>query len=116
MRGKTAGRIISPGNAEERHRNGVAHHYRLPERKDMRRFDRCECCGGPVTEKKVTVDIRRKEELFVFENVPVGVCTKCGERFYPGPVLERLNEIAAHRELVTSTIKVPRLDFAEAVD
>ena len=44
-----------------------------------------------MTEKKVTVDLRR-------------------------PVLERLNEIAAHRELVTCTIKVPRLDFAEVAD
>jgi len=82
----------------------------------MRRFDACESCGGPVVEKKVTVDIRRKEGLFVFQNVPVGVCTKCGERFYPGPVLERLNEIAAHRELVKSTVKVPCMDFAEVLD
>jgi len=82
----------------------------------MRRFDPCEYCGGDVKEKKVTVDIRRKEELFVFDNVPVGVCSRCGERFYPGPTLERLNEIAAHRELVSSTIKVPRLDFADVLD
>lgn len=82
----------------------------------MRHYDPCECCGGKVKEKKVTVDIRRKDELFVFDNVPVGVCSRCGERVYSGPVLERLNEIAAHRELVASTIKVPRLDFAEVLD
>ena len=80
------------------------------------KFDACEYCGGTVVEKKVTVDVRRKKELFVFEHVPVGVCSGCGERYYSGPVLERLNEIAAHRELVTSTIKVPRLDFAEVGD
>ena len=82
----------------------------------MRRFDRCEYCGAAVAGEKVTVDLRRGSELFVFENVPVGVCSGCGERYYPGPVLERLNEIAAHREAVTSTIKVPRLDFAEVTD
>jgi YgiT-type zinc finger domain-containing protein len=82
----------------------------------MRRFDRCEYCGGAVVGKKVTVDIRRKGELFVFENVPVGVCSGCGERYYTGPVLERLNEIAAHRDTVKSTIKVPYLDFAEVTD
>lgn len=82
----------------------------------MRRYDPCEYCAGRVREKKVTVDIRRKGELFVFDNVPVGVCTKCGERFYPGPVMERLNEIAAHRDLATSTVRVPRLDFADVAD
>ena len=82
----------------------------------MRRYDPCEYCGGKVKEKKVTVDIRRKDELFVFDNVPVGVCSRCGERFYPGPLLERLHEIAAHSELVTSAIKVPRLDFPEVLD
>ena len=82
----------------------------------MKRYDQCEYCGGRVVAKKVTMDMRRKDELFVFDNVPIGVCSGCGERYYPGPVLERLNEIAAHRDIVTATIKVPRLDFAEVAD
>ena len=79
----------------------------------MKRYNSCEYCGGRIVERKVTVDVRRKDELFVFDNVPIGVCSRCGERYYPGPVLERLNEIAEHREVVTATIEVPRLDFAE---
>ena len=77
------------------------------------RYDKCEYCGGAVKEKEVTVDIRRREELCVFEHVPIGVCVRCGERYYPGAVLERLNEIAAHSDLATSTVKVPCVDFAE---
>jgi len=76
-------------------------------------YDNCECCGGHVKEKKVTVDVRRGDRLCVFEHVPVGVCVRCGERYYPGPVLERLNEMALHGDLATSTVKVPCVDFAE---
>jgi len=77
--------------------------------------DKCDCCGGNVREKRVTVDMRFKGKLFVFDNVPVGVCQKCGERYYRGPVLERLEELAGHKELFKEKIQVPRFDFAEAM-
>ncbi len=79
------------------------------------KYDKCEYCGGNVREKRVTVDLRVKGKLYVFENVPVGVCQKCGERYYRGPVLERLEELAGHKELFKEKIQVPRFDFAEAM-
>ncbi len=62
--------------------------------------------------RRVTVDLRRRLLLCTFENVPVGVCTKCGERYYPGPVLEQLDELAAHGLEGARTIRVPTLDYA----
>jgi|GEM_PF-1255554 len=61
------------------------------------KYDRCDYCSGNVRGKRVTVDLRIKGKLYVFENVPVGVCQKCGERYYRGPVLERLKELASHK-------------------
>lgn len=78
------------------------------------KYDDCDYCGGRVLEKRVTVDLRLKDKLYVFENVPVGVCRKCGERYYRGPVLERLEELASHQNLFKEKIQVPRFDFAEA--
>lgn len=78
------------------------------------KFDNCDYCGGRVLEKLTTVDLRLKGKLYVFENVPVGICRKCGERYYRGPVLERLEEIASHQDLSKHKIQVPRFDFAEA--
>ncbi|NUO79522.1 type II toxin-antitoxin system MqsA family antitoxin [candidate division KSB1 bacterium] len=78
------------------------------------KYDTCDYCGGRVFEKRVTVDLRLKGKLYVFENVPVGVCRKCGERYYRGPVLERLEELAAHQNFFKDKIQVPRFDFAEA--
>lgn len=77
-------------------------------------FDACEYCGGTVRAKRVTVDFRRKNDLFVFYNVPIGVCAKCGERYYPGPVLERLDEVASYGMSGSKRISVPTFDMAKA--
>ncbi|MDZ7359835.1 MAG: type II toxin-antitoxin system MqsA family antitoxin [candidate division KSB1 bacterium] len=79
------------------------------------KYDKCDYCGGSVREKRVTVDLRVKGKLYVFDNVPVGICQKCGERYYRGPVLERLEELAGHKELFKEKIQVPRFDLAEAM-
>jgi len=74
------------------------------------KFDACEYCGSIVRSRRVTVDLRRGSRLYVFENAPVGVCCKCGERYYPGPVLERLDEIARHGLEGAKTVRVPTFD------
>lgn len=75
------------------------------------KFDACEYCGGQVRSRRVTVDLRREGQLCSFENVPVGVCVKCGERYYPGPVLEHLDALAQHGTAGARTIRVPVLDY-----
>ena len=77
------------------------------------RFGACQYCAGRVRGRKVTVDLRRGERLFVFRNVPVGVCSKCGERYYPGRTLEHLDEIAEHGLDGSKTIRVPTFDYAK---
>ena len=77
------------------------------------KFDSCEYCGAPVRSRRVTVDLRRGTRLYVFHNVPVGVCSKCGERYYPGRVLEQLDEVAQHGLEGAKTISVPTFDYAE---
>ena len=77
------------------------------------KFDSCEICGGAVRQRRVTVDLRRGKRLSVFYRVPIGVCAKCGERYYPGPVLEKLDELAAHGSNGSKKISVPTFDFAE---
>jgi len=76
------------------------------------KFDRCEICNGTVRGKHVTVDLRRGDRLYVFYNVPVGVCAKCGERYYRGPILERLDELAAHGMNGGKRLSVPTFDLA----
>ena len=79
------------------------------------KFDRCEYCGVNVRGRKVTVDLRRGDRLCVFRNVPIGICSKCGERYYPGPILEQLEQIAKHGIEDAKAIRVPTIDYAELI-
>jgi YgiT-type zinc finger domain-containing protein len=76
--------------------------------------DRCEYCRGIVRTRRVTVDLRRRDKLFVFYNVPVGVCSTCGERYYSGPILERLDALAQHGMNGGKRLSVPTFDLAKA--
>lgn len=52
----------------------------------------CEYCGGSIVEKRVTIHRKIKGRYVLIENVPAGVCTKCGTRYYSANVLKTLEE------------------------
>ena len=66
----------------------------------------CEC-GGKVVERRIKYVRRFRGQLFEFENVPVGVCLKCGERIFKGTVLEKLEKLSKHRGCFEKEILVP---------
>ncbi len=79
------------------------------------KFDPCEYCKGAVRTRRVTLDLRRGSRLYIFHNVPVGVCSKCGERYYAGRLLEHLDEIAQHGLENAITVRVPTFDYGQVV-
>lgn len=78
-------------------------------------YDNCEYCGGHVKEQRARVDHRWKGSLIVVEKVPIGVCTRCGERYYDASVLRRLDLIAKGKVGSTRHIKVPVAEYPKAV-
>jgi YgiT-type zinc finger domain-containing protein len=78
------------------------------------RYGPCESCHGKVVEKLLTVDRRFDGKLHEFENVPVGVCEQCGQRIFKGPVLERMERLAADKSLVKKTFRVPVMEYQPA--
>jgi len=67
----------------------------------------CEYCGGSIVEKRVTLHRKVKESYVLIENVPAGVCAKCGTRYYTANVLKLVEEsIRGHRP-VEREITVP---------
>jgi YgiT-type zinc finger domain-containing protein len=69
---------------------------------------RCDHCGGMVRERLVDREAFRHQDRFVvLEQVPIGVCEKCGARYFDASVVRRVAEIG--RGLVPSdgTIEVP---------
>lgn len=54
---------------------------------------RCALCGGTLVEKLITHEIRKGEELLVFDNVPAWVCAQCDGVWITDDVKRKLEEI-----------------------
>lgn len=79
-------------------------------------MSKCYFCGGKTEIKKRTVDFRWGDQLFVIQNVPVEVCTKCGERYYSAKVSHKIDKIVQKslkkEEKPKEVLEVPVFNFA----
>lgn len=56
---------------------------------------KCEYCEGTVKERIVDREsFKHKSGFVILEDVPIGVCEKCGSRYYHSTILKRVEEIA----------------------
>ena len=67
----------------------------------------CEYCGSPVVEKRVTLHRKIKGNYILIENVPAGVCTRCGARFFAANVLKTIEESIRGRKPAEREVVVP---------
>lgn len=73
----------------------------------------CEHCNGLVRERLVDREVlRHKGNFVVLEDVPIGVCEKCGARYYDASVVRRVAEIGRGMTPADRTIEVPVGRFA----
>lgn len=54
--------------------------------------ERCEYCNGLIVEKRVDLTRKVGENYVLVENVPAGMCTECGTRYYAANVLKTVEE------------------------
>jgi len=64
---------------------------------------KCYFCKGKIEIKHVDVDFRWEDKLFVVKNVPLEVCTQCGERYYSAKTSKKLDELVKNQ--ATSAVK-----------
>lgn len=68
----------------------------------------CEHCGGIVRERIVDREaLRYKGSFVVLESVPIGVCEKCGARYFDASVVRRAAEIGRGLTPSDKTLEVP---------
>ncbi len=77
----------------------------------MKPYDDCTFCGGEVEERRERLDYRYHGQLFIMENVPVGVCKQCGEKFLKAPVAKGLEKLAASPQKHLKSVAVPVIAF-----
>ena len=73
----------------------------------MHKYGDCSFCGGEVKQGKVELDYRYQGKLFIFQNVPAGVCQQCGERYLTAKVSKEIEHRIRTKQKWDKTITVP---------
>ncbi len=66
-----------------------------------------------VKEQREELDYRYKGKLYIFQNVPVGVCQQCGEKYLTAEVAKKIEHSIQTKEKWQKTIAVPVEVFTE---
>ncbi len=73
----------------------------------MHKYGDCSFCGGKVLEERVELDYRYKENLYICQHVPAGVCQQCGERYLTAEVAKGIEHKIQTKNKWDKTISVP---------
>lgn len=69
---------------------------------------KCQYCEGTVQLKTVAIkSFKHKAGFVIFQEVTVGVCAACGNRYYSAGVLHMVHEIATGRRAAERMAEVP---------
>jgi len=77
----------------------------------MYKYGDCSFCGGEVISQKTELDYRYKGSLYVFRDVPAGVCQQCGEKYLTANIVKTIEHSIHTRQKWDETISVPVADF-----
>jgi YgiT-type zinc finger domain-containing protein len=79
-------------------------------------YGACHVCGERMVERRIKQDFWIKENLVVVENVPAGVCPRCGEKVVRAEVGQQLAALLGDAERLreTQTMSVPVIRFEKA--
>lgn len=56
----------------------------------------CEHCDGTVRPKKVDREaFKHKKGFIILEEITIGVCDSCGQRYYSAEILHAVHDIAS---------------------
>ena len=69
---------------------------------------RCEYCEGIVRPRLVEREaFKHKSGFVILENVTIGVCDVCGNRYYSADILHLVHEIATGQRRPERTESIP---------
>jgi len=68
-------------------------------------------CEGSLVERSTTLHKLWNGEWYLIEDVPVLVCQKCGDEYYDGKVLLRVERMLEHKDNIEKIISVPVMKY-----
>lgn len=75
-------------------------------KKTLYDYGECGVCGEHMQERLIKQDFWIRGELIVVEDVPAGVCSRCGEKVVKANVGQRISELISNSERIS---KSPRI-------
>lgn len=77
---------------------------------------KCHFCQGKTKIKNIDVDFRWGDRLYVVQDVPVEVCSQCGEKYYSAAVSKRLDDLVKKSQYKKPprTLEVPVFNWPQA--
>ena len=73
----------------------------------------CDRCGADRARiRRVVETVGKGPDLLVIENVPLVVCTQCGESYFTADTLHELERIRLHRQSFAAERAVQVAQFA----
>lgn len=68
----------------------------------------CEYCKGRVKPRAVKREsFKSKNGFIILEDVTIGVCDRCGNRYYDADILQAVHEIGTGKRMPERTEAVP---------
>ena len=76
-------------------------------------YGECEVCNTPMKEELVKQDFWIQGKLIVVEDVPAGVCPKCGEKVVKADVGRSILKLIENSDRIAKApkISVPKIKF-----
>ncbi len=69
---------------------------------------KCQYCSGTVQPKKVAIEgFKHKKGFILLEDVTIGVCDTCGNRYYTADILHAVHDLATGETPPERTTPVP---------
>ena len=72
---------------------------------------RCEYCDGRIVKTRSTERFTVRGRNLVIDECPVGLCPKCGEKYYSSQVLRRADALARSLERGKRVERVPMFAY-----
>ena len=74
----------------------------------------CAVCGGALKATTITHEEKRDSQIYLFQNVPVKVCTACGEIWIDEEVMQQIDQLI-ETGVPVRKVETPVYDFSRAV-
>lgn len=74
-------------------------------------YEDCFFCGGTVEERLMPREMHWQNNLLVFEDVPMGVCLQCGEKFLSADVAQKIDIALQSAQHPIRILNVPVYQF-----